>query len=135
MRQTFNFSNLKVEKIGYKLIFNPLLFLSETKSNLFFNTRNHPLEFGTPSTITKTIKIKIPSGYKVESLPTQDTSLVKDNAASYIYAIAQKDDYILVQTQELLPYATLPNKYYRDFKDYKNKLILINSQHVVLVKE
>ncbi len=135
IRHSFTFSDVNADNISGKLMFNPMLFLVETDSKLYYDTRNYPLEFGGPSTTTKTIKIKIPDGYKVESLPQQSSFEVQDKTAAFGYAVVEKDGYIIAQSQEIIPYSILPQTYYKPFKEYKNKIIQANQQQVVLVKQ
>lgn len=135
IRHTFDFENITTDVISNKIMFNPFLFLVENDSNLYYETRNYPLEFGAPYTVTKTIKIKIPEGYKVESLPTKNNFAVDQNVAVFGYAVEERDGYIIAQSQEVIPYSVLPQQFYKPFKEYKNKLIQTNQQQVVLAKQ
>ncbi|WP_131799222.1 transglutaminase-like domain-containing protein, partial [Chryseobacterium contaminans] len=65
----FSSSNL-IDKVGKKLIINPMLFLSKI-SNEFdqVDARKYPIDFGAPTTKVKKVTLEIPEGYVIEEMP------------------------------------------------------------------
>jgi len=135
IRHQFKFSDVKVDVAGNKIIFSPFLFIANTKHNLNLEQRNYNIEFGAPITNTNTIKIKIPEGYKIESMPTEKHFTMPDQAAGYAYNVIEKDGFIIAQAQKVTPYSVLPASYYKPLKEFLENIISTEGQQVVLVKQ
>ena len=135
IRHSFKFNNVQADVAGDKIILNPLLFTALENHNLNFETRNYNIEFGTAMAINKTIKIRVPEGYKVESLPKDYQEKIVNDAAGYAYKFEEKDGYINVTSMRVLPYSVLPYDYYKLFKDFMNKVVEAENQQIVLVKK
>lgn len=134
LRHSFKFDQLKTTVANNKIIFNPLLFLTTTKNSLTQEKRNYNIEFGTPMTESTTIKIKIPAGYKVESLPENKKFVMTDNVAAYTFAITEKDGYIIAQSQQAFVHAILPATYYTSLKQFLSNIVIAETQNIVLIK-
>lgn len=135
IRYSLKFENIPGgEVIGNKILINPLLFSQKTQSSFQYETRSYPLEFGTQMSKSKLIKIKIPEGYKVESLPQENQFLVEGNHAGYVYKVIEKDGYIEAVTVYQVNQSILPASYYKPMKDLESKQINAENQQVVLVK-
>ncbi|MBS7333109.1 MAG: DUF3857 domain-containing protein [Weeksellaceae bacterium] len=134
IRHSFKFSNVQTDIIGNKIILNPLIFTALENHNLNYENRNYNIEFGTPMTISKIVKIKIPEGYKVESLPKEYQEKIINDAAGYAYKFEEKDGFIQITSARVLPYSILPSDYYKPFKEFMNKVVEAETQQIVLVK-
>lgn len=135
VRYSVKFENVPgAEVIGNKILLNPLLFSQLKKSSFQYETRSYPLEFGTALSETKTIKIKIPEGYKVESIPQEKQFVIDGNHAGYVYKVIEKDGFIEVATLYQVNQSILPASYYKLMKDLENNQINAENQQVVLVK-
>jgi hypothetical protein len=135
IRHQFKFSDVKVDVAGNKIIFSPFLFIANTKHSLNLEQRNYNIEFGAPITNTNTIKIKIPEGYKVESMPKEKNFTMPDQAAGYAYNVIERDGFIIAQAQKVTPYSVLPANYYKPLKEFLENIISTEGQQVVLVKQ
>lgn len=120
--------------MGNKILLNPMLFEQLTKPSFNFETRNYPLEFGTAMNKSTLIKIKIPEGYKVESLPEDKQFLVEGNKAGYAYKIEVIDDIIQVSTVYQIVESILPSTFYKPMKEFEKQQISAEAQQVVLEK-
>ena len=135
IRHQFKFDDIKVDVAGNKILFNPFLFVANTKHNLNLDQRNYNIEFGAPTTNTNTVKIKIPEGYKVESLPTEKQFTMPDQTGGYAYKVIEKDGFIIAEAQKVIPYSILPAQYYKPLKEFLTNIINAESQQVILVKQ
>ena len=135
LRHSFKFSNIQTDVAGNKIIFNPLLFTANESHQLNAESRSYNLEFGAPMNLSKTIKIKIPDGYKVESLPQGFHEKIVNDAAGYIYKTEEKEGFIITTAIRTIPYSILPADYYPHFKGMMNKVVEAETQQVVLVKQ
>ena len=135
LRYSFSFSDLDaVEVIGNKMIINPLFFRQIHSSSFNQDTRNYPLEFGSIISKSKSIRIQIPEGYKIESLPKDNQFMVQGNVAGYIYKIKEENGLIVLDTVYKIGHSILPAEYYGLMKDFENKQINTENQQIVLVK-
>lgn len=135
LRYSFKFTDIPVgESISNKLILNPMLFTQLKESSFTQDNRNYPLEFGSLISKSKIIKIKIPEGYKVESLPSEKQFVVDGNVAGYVYKIEEKDGHIILNSVYEIAHSVLPANYYELMKDFESKQINAESQEIVLVK-
>src|SRR5690606_10842587 len=98
-RYSFKFTDLSLGNVvGNKIIINPMLFEQLVKSSFTQESRTYPLEFGTAMNETKIIKIKLPQGYKTESLPEQKQHVVQGDVAAYAYQVKEEGGYLIVLT-------------------------------------
>ncbi len=135
LRYTFKFTDVPGgELIGNKMILNPLLFTQLTQSSFTQDSRNYPLEFGSVISKSKIIKIKIPEGYKVESLPAEKRFVVEGNVAGYVYKVEEKDGFIILNSVYEIAHSMLPANYYKPMKDFEKNQMNAEGQEVVLVK-
>lgn len=134
IRNSFKFSNVQADVIGNKIIINPLLFTATKEHQLHQETRNYNIEFGSPMTIHKLIKIKIPEGYKVEALPKEYQEKMINDAAGYVYKFEEKDGHIVMNAVRVFPYSILPFDYYPHFKKFMTTVVEAETQQIVLVK-
>lgn len=135
IRYSFKFNQIPgVEKVSNKILFNPLFFTQTTKPSFHLETRNYPLEFGTSSNHIRTIRIKIPDGYKVESLPAEKQETIDGNKANYVYKIVENNGYLEMVTVYQITESILPPTYYKPMKTLESKIISAENQQVVLVK-
>src|SRR5690606_11656562 len=135
LRYSFSFSDLDaVEVIGNKMIVNPLFFRQILSSSFHQDSRNYPLEFGSIISKSKSIRIQIPEGYKIESLPKDNQFMVQGNVAGYIYKIKEENGLIVLDTVYKIGHSILPAEYYGLMKDFENEQINTENQQIVLVK-
>lgn len=135
IRYSFKFSDIPGgEVFGDKIVVNPLLFTRQKENDFTRDGRSYPLEFGTMMSESRTVKIKIPEGYKVQSLPKNGQFTVRDNVAGYKYEVEEKDGYILVTTLNQIGHSILSADYYKPMKDFEDKKVNTESQEVILEK-
>jgi hypothetical protein len=135
VRYSFKFVNAPGgEVIGNKILINPLLFTQRKEHRFKNDKRSYPLEFGTLISNSKTIKIKIPEGYKIESLPQAKQFVVEGSVAGYMYKAEEQNGYILLTTIYQIGQSILPSSYYQPMKEFDNQQIDTEDQQVVLVK-
>lgn len=134
-RYSFKFTDLSLGNVvGNKIIINPMLFEQLVKSSFTQESRTYPLEFGTAMNETKIIKIKLPQGYKTESLPEQKQHVVQGDVAAYAYQVKEEGGYLIVLTVSQLNHSSLPSDYYQHIRNLENQQIAAEAQAVVLVK-
>ncbi|MGU3377428.1 transglutaminase-like domain-containing protein [Chryseobacterium sp. M5A1_1a] len=131
----FTSSNL-IDRIGKKMIINPMLFLSKT-SNEFdqTDTRKYPIDFGSPTTKVKKVTLEIPAGYVIEEMPKNKKIVTEDKEIEYSYAIEQKGNKLEVTTTTKISSADYPKEYYPAFKQIWGVASKQENQVISLVKK
>lgn len=97
--------------------------------------RKFPVNFDYLETYKQMVNITIPEGYAVEELPaSQKYVFGDDNAITFSYRIVQNESTILLQygfqTKELM----IGQDLYPGLRDFFSKIILKNSEQIVLKK-
>lgn len=129
-------SNNLIDRIGKKMIINPMLFLSKT-SNEFDQTeaRKYPIDFGSPTTKIKKVTLEIPEGYTIEEMPKNKKIVTEDKEIEYSYVIEQKGNKLEVTSTTKISSADYPKDYYPAFKQIWGVASKHENQVISLIKK
>lgn len=134
---TMNFTSTDmVDKVGKKMIINPMLFLGKI-ANEFNQTeeRKFNIDFVSPYTKVKKIVLEIPDGYTVEELPKEKKIVTQDKEISYSYIVNQKGNTLEVISTVKVESAEYPKEYYPAFKQIWDATAKSENQVISLVKK
>lgn len=131
----FSSDNL-IDKIGKKIIINPMLFLSKS-SNEFDQTeeRKYMIDFTSPFTRVKKIVLEIPEGYTIEEMPKSKKIVTDDKEIEYSYFAEKKGNTIEVVSTTKVMSPTYPKEYYPAFKQIWGVASKHENQVISLVKK
>lgn len=131
----FSSENL-IDKIGKKMIINPMLFLSKS-SNEFdqADTRKYLIDFTSPFTRVKKIILEIPEGYTVEEMPKNKKIVTDDKEIEYSYIAEQKGRTVEVISTTKILSPNYPKEYYPAFKQIWGVASKQENQVISLVKK
>ncbi|WP_312901276.1 transglutaminase domain-containing protein [Chryseobacterium taichungense] len=131
----FSSENL-IDKIGNKIIINPMLFLNKN-SNEFDQTeeRKYMIDFTSPFTRIKKIVLEIPEGYAIEEMPKNKKIVTDDKEIEYSYFAEQKGNTIEVVSTTKVLSPTYPKEYYPAFKQIWGVASKHENQVISLVKK
>ncbi|WP_042720108.1 transglutaminase-like domain-containing protein [Flavobacterium sp. B17] len=131
----FSSENL-IDKIGKKIIINPMLFLNKS-SNEFDQTeeRKYMIDFTSPFTRVKKIVLEIPEGYAIEEMPKNKKIVTDDKEIEYSYFAEQKGNTIEVVSTTKVLSPTYPKEYYPAFKQIWGVASKQENQVISLVKK
>jgi hypothetical protein len=131
----FSSENL-IDKIGKKMIINPMLFLSKS-SNEFDQTeeRKYLIDFMSPFTKVKKIILEIPDGYTVEEMPKNKKIVTDDKEIEYSYVAEQKGKTIEVISTTKIMSPNYPKEYYPAFRQIWGVASKQENQVISLVKK
>jgi len=134
---SFDFtSDAFVDKIGSKLVFNPLLFLySQNHSFDQKEARRSPIEFYSAYDRVKKVTITIPDSYVFENVPASKKFRTEDNAIQYTYAVTQTGNKLTVETTIQIDDTLFPKEYYPAFKQIHDNVTKMEAQVVTAVKK
>lgn len=127
-------SNKAYDIIGDKIVLNPLLFFTYGSNPFKLEKRQMPIYFGYPEQRKYNLFLKIPDGYKVESVPTPLRIVMEDKAASYtMNTMADENQIQIIVTQEISK-AIFPTDDYDMIRDFFQKIIEIQNDKIILKK-
>lgn len=131
----FSSENL-IDKIGKKMIINPMLFLSKS-SNEFdqADARKYLIDFTSPFTRVKKIVLEIPEGYTVEEMPKNKKIVTDDKEIEYSYIAEQKGRTVEVISTTKILSPNYPKEYYPAFKQIWGVASKQENQVISLVKK
>lgn len=95
----YNIKDLDEETEKAIMYINPLQF-SRIKTNPFKEeSRVFPIDFINPKVTTKTVRISIPSGYKIDEVPENAAFALPNNSCVYRYQVVQSGSQIQLTTE------------------------------------
>jgi hypothetical protein len=122
------------EKAGDLMLFSPMFFEATGENPFKLEERKYPVEINYPSTEQHLIQIKIPDGYRIESIPTSVRISLSDNAASFTYNLVNLQDRIMCSSKlDINKTLFLPEEY-AELKLFFNTFIAKQAEQVVLKK-
>jgi hypothetical protein len=131
----FSSDNL-IDKIGKKMIINPMLFLSKN-SNEFDQTdeRKYPIDFISSITKVKKVILEIPEGYVIEAMPKSKKIVTEDKEIEYSYIAEQKGNKLEIISTTKIASPDYPKEYYPAFKQIWGTASKSENQVISLIKK
>lgn len=123
------------EVIGNQMYLSPMFFLSIKENPFKSDKREFPINFGYPLSNKYNIIIKVPEGYKVESIPEPKILKLPENMGSFKYNIAVTPQSIQVVVNTEMNNAIISPVYYDVLKEYFKDIIAAENEKIVLIKE
>jgi Transglutaminase-like superfamily len=126
-------SNL-VDRIGDKMFFSPLLFLTSGENPFKQEKREYPVDFIFPKEDKYFFNIEYPETYVVESLPKAISIQVGDNLIGFKYITANSGNKIQLSVTVSVNSSLIPADYYQELKTIFNEIIKKENEKIVLKK-
>lgn len=125
-----------IDKIGKKMIINPMLFLNKT-SNEFdqVEERKYQIDFISPYTRVKKVVLEIPEGYAIEEMPKSKKIVTEDKEIEYHYIVEQKGNKLEIISTTKVASADYPKEYYPAFKQIWGVASKQENQVISLIKK
>ncbi|WP_046758954.1 DUF3857 domain-containing protein [Kordia jejudonensis] len=124
----------RVEIIGDKIYFSPLLFLATTENPFKSEIREYPIDYNYLWKDTYRITIQIPDGYEIESIPESLAMGMEDNLGEFKYIISQKGKSINLNASVKINSLIIPSNYYGNLKEFYKMLVEKEQEKIVLKK-
>ncbi len=124
----------QADVIGDKIYFSPLFFLKSNENPFKLEKREFPVDFGYPSKSTYRVVIKLPEGYKLESLPESSKLMLPDNLGIFKCHISSKGASIQLVVNTEINESIVPSLYYDTLKEYFKQLIEKENEQIILTK-
>jgi hypothetical protein len=124
-----------IEEINQKIYLSPLFFLSSKINPFKLKERKFPVDFGVPLRNKNTINIKIPKGYKVESVPKNMAVAISNNIGVFKYRVIASSTKLMIVSQLQINQAIITPEYYQELKEFYNQMVKKQTEKIVLIKE
>jgi hypothetical protein len=123
------------EMINGKIYISPLLFLT-TKTNPFkLKERKFPVDFGVPLKNKISMSIKIPRGYKIESLPESTAITMSNKMGLFGFKVVSDGRKVNIIFQIQINQPLITPEHYQELKEFYNLMVKKQTEKIVLVKE
>ncbi|MBC5863683.1 DUF3857 domain-containing protein [Flavobacterium turcicum] len=135
LTETLSFkSNNLVESIGGKLYVKPLLIFGQSSNPFQQEDRFYPIDFAYPFMNKYSINVKIPAGYKVESVPETSNLAMQDDIGMFKYLASVSGDTIQISISSQINTPIISADYYQTIKEFYQKMIDKQNEKIILVK-
>lgn len=133
--ENFSFSGSNFsENIGGAIYINPMLFFAEEQNPFKQENRAYPVDYGFPFIDKYNITIKIPDGYKVETIPTPLLLNMEDNLGGFKFMINTSGNSIQLVLTHQINVPIVVADYYPMLKEFYQKMIEKQNEKIVLKK-
>jgi len=133
--EMFKFSSEDlIEIVGDRMYFKPLFFNSKTKNPFKLEKREYPIDFGTPFIEKNMVRITIPEGYIIESIPESIAVGLPNNYGIYIFNVKMQGNKMMIQSKLQINTAIYPVLNYDEIKEFYKIIVNKNLERVVLKK-
>jgi len=125
-----------LEEINGKMYLSPLLFYAQTVNPFKLDQRKFPVEFTSAWKNKYSISIKIPEGYKVESVPESAAVGLPDKLGVFKYKLMHdtSSNTVRVIASVEINKSVIPAGYYETLKLFYSSVVKKQSEKIVLVK-
>ena len=120
--------------IGDKLYFSPMFFLKTLENPFKLEHREFPVDFGYPTVSKYRLFIKLPEGYKVESLPEKTAFGMPDNLGVFKYNLVQSGNTIQLTIDSEINQSIISPLYYDALKEYFKQRVDKEAEQIILTK-
>lgn len=124
----------RVEIIGDKIYFSPLLFLATSENPFKSETREYPIDYNYLWNDVYRITIEIPEGYEIESIPESLAMGIEDNLGEFKYMISKNGNLINLNASIKINTLIIPSGYYGNIKQFYKMLVEKEKEKIVLKK-
>jgi len=123
-----------VEEIGAEIYIDPLLFLTEKENVFNQEQRDFPIDFSYPVTDKIIVNLKIPEGYKIKSYPKSEKVVMTEDLGEYSYIVRVSGNTVQISQILKVNSPIIPASYYEGLRGTYMKMMLKNSEKIVLEK-
>jgi hypothetical protein len=124
----------KVEMLGNKILFRPLLFETIEKNPYTLEQRNYPVNYNYPLSKTVVTEYTIPEGFAIESVPENINAKMPDGSVSLMYNIQVLNNKIkVIYKMNVNKVLFLPDEY-QALKTFYDLIVKKHTEQIILKK-
>lgn len=123
-----------VEQVGNQMMFRPLFFQALTENPFKMDERAYPVDYATPFEVKNTIRITIPEGYEIVSVPETIAVGLQEDLGVFKYVVNHQGNTISVMTMFKMNTAIYPAAQYTYLKEFYSAMVNKSLESVVIKK-
>jgi hypothetical protein len=123
-----------VEQTGPLMLIRPWLLDYIDEQPFKSLTRDYPVEFDYPIVQSSTVKVTIPNGYIVETLPKPVRMRLPDGSAKFNCLVSQQGNVVTVTTQTTITRLRYLPEEYNDLRQFFQTIVDKEQERVILKK-
>lgn len=117
------------------ILLNPFIINRITENPFKLVERTYPVDFGHPTYNMYTLRLKIPNGYKVKSLPKSVAIKLPENSGVFTFKIENNENIINLISTLSIHYPTFTPTGYDYLKEFYNQIIKAHKSFITLEKK
>ncbi|WP_291866035.1 DUF3857 domain-containing protein [Maribacter sp.] len=130
---SFNKENA-AEIIDDKMYVSPLFWFAQEENPFKTEEREYPIDYAYPWLDKYIVAIKIPDGYKIESMPTSANITIGDGIGHFIFHIAKNESGFQVKSDLSINQGIISSQDYKGLKEFFKAIVEKQTEKVVLSK-
>jgi hypothetical protein len=119
---------------GNTYYLNPFIMGKEESNPFKRETRNYPVDFGAPFDNVYIIKVTLPTGFAVEEMPKSKVLALPNNAARYIFNVAQTGNFINITSSLSINKGFFSQEEYPNLREFYSQIVAKQAEQIVLKK-
>jgi Domain of Unknown Function with PDB structure (DUF3857) len=119
---------------GNTYYLNPFIMDKEESNPFKRETRKYPVDFGAPFDNVYIIKITLPTGFVVEEMPKSKVLALPNNAARYIFNVAQTGNFINITSSLSVNKGIFSQEEYPNLREFYSQIVAKQAEQIVLKK-
>ncbi len=127
--------NDHLQDAGDRIYFNPLMYGTQEDNPFKSETREYPVDFGTPFENIIISKFIVPDGYEVEELPQSKALALPNNSGRLNYSTSQSGQTISITCQFIINKAKFLQEEYPALREFYTQVVAKQAEQVVLKKK
>ena len=133
--QTYKFKlEDQMDQVGGKILIEPLFQFTNHTNPFKSETRDFPVDYGYAWQDKYIVNIKVPEGYKVESLPKSVAMSLPDGMGTFKYQVSQLGNTVKVMSLLEINTPIIKADYYKGLKEFYRNVVEKQTEKVVLTR-
>jgi hypothetical protein len=120
---------------GDIIYLNPMVHSKEEANPFKSETREFPVDFGSPIEKIFIIRISLPEGYVIDEMPQSKILRLPDNSAKYTYNASQTGNVVSITSNFQINKSFFIQRKYPDLREFYNQVIAKQAEQIVLKKK
>lgn len=120
---------------GDVIYLDPFLLTSQKENPFKSEKREYPVDFGSPMEETFHLKLTLPQNYVIDELPQSKVITMPENAARFIYNVAQTGNQITVTSMFHINKSLFTQLEYPTLREFYSQVVAKQAEQIVLKKK
>ena len=127
--------NENLTMAGDMIYLDPFIQRTQKENPFKSESREYPVDFGSPVDETFFLKLTLPDGYVVDEVPPSKVITMPENGARYIYNVSQAGDQITVTSMFTINKSLFTQLEYPYLREFYNQIVAKQAEQIVLKKK